>query len=70
MMPCTLRSLLWCHRCHKKGNYDGSSVKVTETQVKQGLHTGYVNAATVEDTFRCSDIPPKCRRTAMVSERC
>ena len=22
MMPCTLRILLWCHRCHKKGNYN------------------------------------------------
>lgn len=50
--------------------YDGYSVKVTETQVKKGLHTGSVNAATVEDTFRCSDIRPECRRTVMVSERC
>lgn len=50
--------------------YDGYSVKVTETQVKQYLHIGSVNVATVEDTFRCSDIRPKCRRTAMVSERC
>lgn len=50
--------------------YDGYSVKVTETQVKKGLYTGSVNAATVEDTFRCSDIRPECRRTVTISERC
>lgn len=50
--------------------YDGYSVRVTETQVKKGLHTGFVNAATVEDTFRCSDIPAKCRRTVTFSEKC
>lgn len=27
MMPCTLRILLWCHRCHKKGNYTKPRLK-------------------------------------------
>ena len=46
------------------------SVKVTETQIKKGVHAGSINVSTLEDAFKCSDALPKCKRAVSVSERC
>lgn len=51
-------------------SWPGYSVKVTETQIKKGVHPGVINVSTLEDAFKCSDILPECKRTVSVSERC
>lgn len=51
-------------------SWPGYPVKVTETQVKKGVHIGAINVATLEDAFKCSDAFPKCKRAITVSEGC
>lgn len=51
-------------------SWPGYLIKVTETQVKKGVHTGAINVTTLEDAFKCSDAFPKCKRAVSVSERC
>lgn len=51
-------------------SWPGNSVRVTEHQVKKGVHPGAANAPSLEDTFRYSDVLHECKRTMSVSERC
>lgn len=51
-------------------SWPGYSVRVTETQMKKGVHAGSINAPTLEDAFKCSYVLPECKRTVSVSERC
>lgn len=51
-------------------SWPGYLIKVTETQVKKGVHAGAINVATLEDAFKCSDAFPECKRAVSVSERC
>ena len=51
-------------------SWPGYSVKVTETQVKRGVHADIINGQDLEDAFECADILPECGRDITVSEGC
>jgi hypothetical protein len=51
-------------------SWPGYSVRVTETQVKRGVHADIINGQDLEDAFECADVLPECRRTITVSEGC
>lgn len=51
-------------------SWPGYSVKVTETQMKEGVYPGAINAPTLEDAFKYSDALPECKRAVSVAERC